>query len=479
MRKTISALLVLILLTSIMVIPSGAAVTQSTIDKVVQWAIDTANDDSHGYSQHAQRRWGTPDYDCASFVICAYRSVGFKLTNAAHCSNIKEEFMKEGFEWIPKSKINLSTSASLKPGDVLLRIGGHTEIYIGNNKQCGAHEGTYDDYDYYDPGDSTGKEVCAYTYSNYSNWDGILRYPADKPIDIGTNFYATIVNNYTGKALTNDSDENCENRNVTAGELTGAKNQVWKFEKRSNGSYKITSAWNGLVLDVTGAGTTAGTNVSAYFSNDKPAQQWNIYGEAGKYRLKPMCNELALEVNPTTSNARMWTDNNSKTQYFSINKISAPQSTYVECKAGTEYELTSLWWNMTLYTDAYDVKIYRSGETEPYLEVNDVTETYTQVDLPSGSYEAVVYTKNAVGSTKSMNVAKFTVEKGADYPLGDVDVDSKVTVIDATEIQLFMADLTDITNAQQLLADTDRDGSVSVLDATKIQLYLAELIDSI
>ncbi len=475
MRKFISTLLVLILLTSIMVIPAGAAVTQSTIDKVVQWAIDTANDDTHGYSQAYDRRWGTPDYDCASFVISAYRSVGFKLTYAAHCSNIKEEFMKEGFEWIPNTEIDLSTSKYLKPGDVLLRIAGHTEIYIGNNQQCGAH----DDYDGNVRGDTYGNEVCAYTYSNRSNWSGILRYPADKPLDIGTNFYATIVNNNTGKALTNMSDENCENRNVTAQNLTGEKNQIWKFERRSNGTYKITSVWNGLVLDVTGSGTTAGTNVSAYFSNDKPAQQWNVYGEEGKYRFKPMCNELALEVNPTTGNARMWTDNNSKTQYFSINKVSAPQSTYVECKAGSEYELTSLWWNMTLYTDAYDVKIYKSGETTPCLENNDVLETYTQVDLSAGEYEAVVYTKNVVGSTKSMNAVKFTVEKGGEYDLGDVDADGTISVMDATEIQLYLAQSATLTNAQQKLADSDKDGSVSVLDATQIQMFLAQLIESL
>ena len=164
MKKILSTLLIFILMTSMLFIPADAAVTQTDIDKVVQWAINTANDDTHGYSQEYSRRWGTPDYDCASFVISAYRSVGFKLPYAAHCSNIKEEFMKEGFEWIPNTEIDLSTSKYLKPGDVLLRIAGHTEIYIGNNKQCGAH----DDYDGNRPGDTYGDEVCAYTYSNRS-----------------------------------------------------------------------------------------------------------------------------------------------------------------------------------------------------------------------------------------------------------------------------------------------------------------------
>lgn len=475
MKKILSTLLILILMTTMLIIPADAAVTQADIDKVVQWAIDTANDDTHGYSQAYDRRWGTPDYDCASFVICAYRSVGFKLPNAAHCSNIKEEFMKEGFEWIPNTEIDLSTSKYLKPGDILLRIAGHTEIYIGNNKQCGAH----DDYDGNRRGDTYGDEVCPYTYSNRSNWSGILRYPAEKPLNIGTGFYATIVNNKTGKAVTNMSDENCENRNVTIQPVTNKANQIWKFDRRSDGSYKITSVWNGLVLDVTGAGTTAGTNVSAYFSNDKPAQKWNVFGSEGKYRFKPMCNSLALDVNPSTTNVRMWTDNSADTQFFTINKVNLPQSTVVESRATNEFESTYLWWNMTLYTDKYDVEIFRSGEKTPYKTISDLTQTNTQVDLPQGSYKAVVYSKNEVGSTKSSNVAKFTVAKGPDFSLGDVDTDKNVSVMDATLIQLHLAQSASLSSGQLALADTDKDSTVSVLDATQIQMFLAQLIEKL
>lgn len=473
MRKILSALLVLILLTSVMVIPADAAVTQSTIDKVVKWAIDTANDDTHGYSQAYDRRWGTPDYDCASFVICAYRSVGFKLTNAAHCSNIKEEFMKEGFQWIPNTEIDLSTSKYLKPGDVLLRIAGHTEIYIGNNQQCGAH----DNYDGNVKGDTYGNEVCAYTYSNRSNWSGILRYPVDKQQNIGTDFYATIINNASGKAVTNDSDENCENRNVTVRNITNKPNQVWKFERQKDGTYKITSAFNNLALDVVKSGTTAGTNVSVYFGNTSSAQRWNIYGEAGKYKLKPACNDLALDISSKTAdgaNVRMWTDNGATTQFFSINKLSKPQSTYVECRAESSSTPVSIWWNMTLYADAYDVEIFKDGVDEAYHKASDITDTYTQVLLPAGSYRAVVYAKNVVSSTKSMNEVTFTV-----ICSGDVDNDGKLSVMDATAIQLHMAQIKAIPEELLANGDTDDDGKLSVMDATQIQLFLAHLIEEL
>lgn len=475
MKKIFSVLLILILLLSTLIIPAnGLTVTQSSIDKVVQWAIDTANDDTHGYSQAYDRRWGTPDYDCASFVICAYRSVGFKLSNAAHCGNIKDEFMKEGFQWIPNTQIDMSTSAQLKPGDVLLRISGHTEIYIGDNKQCGAH----DDYDGNVRGDTYGNEVCPYTYSNRSNWSGVLRYPVDKPLDIGTDFYATIVNNSTGKAVTNTSDENCENRNAITEPLTNSSNQIWKFERRENGSYKISSVFNGLALDVTGAGTTSGTNVGVYFSSDKPAQQWNVFGESGKYRLKPLCNNLALDVNKTTNNLQMGTDNNSASQYFSINIVSAPQSTYVECKAGTSLTQTALWWNMTLYTDSYDLLIWESGKTEaePYATLTGITDTFAQIELPKGEYLAVVYSNNVVGSTKSINTVEFTVEKDPNYSLGDVDLDGEISVLDAAAIQLHLVETKPLSFGQADYADTDKDGEISVLDALRIQMFLVNKV---
>lgn len=482
MKKIISTLLAVILLASVMVMPAHAAVSSATIERAVQWAIDTANDDSHGYSQ--ANRWGNPDYDCASFVISAFRSAGFELRNAVHCGNMKQPFIDEGFEWIPRSEIDLSTSKYLKRGDILLNTRSHTEIYIGDDMQVGAHDGTYDIFDYNDPGDSTGKEICPVKYNNWSNWEGILRYPAEDPIDIGDTFYATIVNNSTGKALTNDSNENCENRNVTIRSLTGEKNQLWKFEKRENGSYKISSVFNDLALDVTKAGTVAGTNVSVYFSNDKPAQQWNVYGEEGMYRLKPLCNQLALDVAPGDAdgtNVRMGTDNNAASQYFSINKLSAPQSTYVECAPGTSFTQTALWWNMTLYTDAYDVEIYATAVSadEPYLTLADLKETYCQVELPAGDFKAVVYSKNVVGETKSINEVSFTVERGTGYRVGDVDLDGDISVLDATQIQLYLAQFEELTFGQIELADTDKDNDVSILDATQIQLFIARLIDSL
>ena len=129
---------------------------------------------------------------------------------------------------------------------------------------------------------------------------------------------------------------------------------------------------------------------------------------------------------------------------------------------------------MTLYTDSYDLEIYDSSGTL-VKELTDLTETYCSVILPAGDYKAIVYSKNSIMETKSMNAAAFTVEK-AQGLLGDVDLDGELSVIDATEIQMHIAKLKALSVEQLDVSDTDKDEELSVLDATQIQRLLAKLI---
>ena len=59
--------------------------------------------------------------------------------------------------------------------------------------------------------------------------------------------------------------------------------------------------------------------------------------------------------------------------------------------------------------------------------------------------------------------------------LGDADLDGEVTVLDATHIQRYLADLEELSDDAMKTADADEDGSVTILDATVIQRWLADL----
>ena len=134
-------------------------------EAAINWALSIADDDSYGYSQNT--RWGNPNYDCSSFVISAYEAAGVPVekAGATYTGNMRSAFESCGFEWIPGDPdVN-----SLQPGDILLDESDHTEMYIGNGKNVGAHR-NYDGVN----GDSSGREVCVNDYYSHP-WDGVLR----------------------------------------------------------------------------------------------------------------------------------------------------------------------------------------------------------------------------------------------------------------------------------------------------------------
>ena len=63
------------------------------------------------------------------------------------------------------------------------------------------------------------------------------------------------------------------------------------------------------------------------------------------------------------------------------------------------------------------------------------------------------------------------------YKQGDVDFSGEVDIMDATYVQMFLANNIRLSKNQQALGDVDADGIVSVLDATYIQRYVARLVD--
>ena len=149
-------------------------------EKAVEWAVNIANSNAHGYDQAS--RWG-PDYDCSSLIISAYKQAGVPLT-CTYTGNMRSNMLANGFRDATGSVL-LTRGDGLKVGDVLLNERYHTAMYIGGgqivhaagNEKGGAVGGM--------TGDQTGGEICvrSYYYSTSCPWEYVLRYEKPSIVD--------------------------------------------------------------------------------------------------------------------------------------------------------------------------------------------------------------------------------------------------------------------------------------------------------
>lgn len=153
----------------------------SKIKSAVEWALSIAADSAHGYDQAG--RWG-PDYDCSSLVISAWEQAGVPVKSqggATYTGNMKRAFLAHGF--VELSGLDLSGSAGLAYGDVLLHERNHTAMYIGGGQIVQASINELGTIKGGAKGDQTGGEIAVRSYYNYP-WDCALRYAAEEAPDV-------------------------------------------------------------------------------------------------------------------------------------------------------------------------------------------------------------------------------------------------------------------------------------------------------
>lgn len=167
-------------------------------------------------------------------------------------------------------------------------------------------------------------------------------------LDHGQSFNAVIIRTDVWKHVTVNGD-NVE----LSSENKGVAKQHWHFERQSDGSYIITSLYDGRVLDVSGAGTVNGTNIGVYqkWGTDNGAQRWYIYGNQAARRLVPKnapdkCLDCATGSAASGTNIQIYEWNQTAAQVFSIyeieNKIpkSVKDNDY-SLKVGETYPITA------------------------------------------------------------------------------------------------------------------------------------------
>lgn len=125
----------------------------------VDYAVNIANDESHGYDQ--TNRELNPDVDCSYLVWKALKEAGLDVGDTPfNTENMEEPLIKAGFT---KHAWDGKDTSVLQAGDLDSKA-GHVEIYAGDNKWVGAHQNENGGVTGGQPGDQTGHEVSVETY---------------------------------------------------------------------------------------------------------------------------------------------------------------------------------------------------------------------------------------------------------------------------------------------------------------------------
>ncbi|SFX83337.1 RICIN domain-containing protein [Ruminococcus sp. XPD3002] len=137
------------------------------------------------------------------------------------------------------------------------------------------------------------------------------------PISIGGDFYAQMVCEDGGSYLSDMEG------NVGGADPIGTKNQIWHFKWLNDGSYSITSYYDGLSMDVAGAKTDNATNMQMMPYVGNTAQKFWIYSINGAYYIRSQCNPYPFTINrQNNDNLELWYyDSTFKNKRFDIIKM--------------------------------------------------------------------------------------------------------------------------------------------------------------
>ena len=232
--------------------------------------------------------------------------------------------------------------------------------------------------------------------------------------DLGTDFTAPILNKGHWKPIGNAYNSGYKVQLATE---TGFANQLWYFERQSDGSYKISSCYDGRCLDVKDASNQPDATVQTHPSNDNAAQRWYIWEEAGGYVLKPKCSDCVLDLTDNESadgtNIITYTYHGGAPQIWSIYRgeeciLKSPSMTV---SPGDSKSATTFTWGNVYGARNYNVKIWKgtAWDGEQFAGANNVTSGYSVV-LPAGTYQAYVDAVHQFGC-KMSNLVTFTVKE--------------------------------------------------------------------
>lgn len=165
-----------------------AAVAGKGMQAAISWATNIANNNGYGYDQSARTtgypKWKSDpnctnacaSFDCSSFISAMLTVAGYFQDDPAFTtSNESAALQGVGFKDVT-NQVNLANGQGLQAGDILLNTSSHTEMYLGDNKNVGAHEDENHGISGGQVGDQSGNEISVTPYYSDS-WDHVWRAP--------------------------------------------------------------------------------------------------------------------------------------------------------------------------------------------------------------------------------------------------------------------------------------------------------------
>ena len=398
-KKIVSVLIAMIILFTVAPITTSAL----TQNDVVSW-MDSKN--------------GTTIYDGGSQCVAAFNSYLRIWGISNPISKYPVNYAYQIFNYnAPDDWQKISGSGNYQVGDVVIwnsSVGGGAG-HVGMVYSTSGGTVKIFDQNY------VTKNVCGiHNIAQTSAIIGVFRPPLGNnlpdQVDLGTDFYAYIMNTNSWKPLVNDSSHNaCFNYDVYENQ------KIWHFIKKSNGSYKIISLFDNNALDVDLGKSDSGTDVGVWTDSDTANQEWFIYGSSAQYYLKPNCSNCVLDMTGGKYydgvNAQIFTKNGTDAQLFQIWKVDIVGDFSI--KSTVDDNIVNLDWTPSNNAEGYKVNIWNTDSIEdtPYCSCV-TTNTHFSKELPQGNYRVCVFSYNN-SSEKASNIIYVTTKD----VISSIDID--------------------------------------------------------
>ena len=425
------------------------------LEQALQWAITIANDDSHGYSQ--SNRWGNPDYDCSSFVISALKAAGFDVGGATYTQNMRSELTTRGFTWIPWSQIG--SAANLRRGDILLNNSSitsrqHTEFYLGNNQNVGAHGPK----GYPAPGDQTGNEISVSGYYDHP-WTGVLRYK-DDPLSIST---VQVSLDSSSNEFRTGSDIPFQwtwgGAGATGYDLYIAKRIAGTVQYDWDNANRIYFAGNAVMSGVAGASLFKQGGEFAAYMRARNTSNGQYGGQS---------NFVYFVVKKGKAQWKIWI---SRTKMGSETEVVPVGKACYLCYQIIDKDTQKNW--DVLYKSNYKVKESiakpNGAIAHSYTYTND-NNWIAITPEETGEYKGIV---DISGDFTGKLECSFMVKN---FYYGDINNDGDITVTDLSMVNQAVNNPQILTADQRKRADVNADGAITKEDVTWIQQYVLGVI---